>query len=1173
MDHDHDVSPARVPGGIGRYFTTYQGVGWLVLVGLLAWGGLAYGRLAQQEDPEFPSRTARLVTVWPGAAAAQVEDLVTRKLEDAIGENDRVEKITSESRVGASVITVKQRFANQRDIDQQWDDLRSRVGKVGLPSGCGAPDLDTTFGDVTTLLLAVASEPQSPGETAARAAAMRNAIARLRGQDPAAGRACIVGIFPEALGVGMRHELAQRFSGALTESGLGTDCRVLHADGFTIGDFATTADRTELEALFSRFVRSVAADNLIHPDLPLPLLLVGDEDPLPALRGLALPACTYRELEVAAETLQRRLRAVPEVGRATIIGAIPEQITVAAANEALAGRHLDPRLAEAALARRNTIVPAGSLRVEGHRFPVRVDGQFVAERDVADTIVSTANGQAVYLRDLFEVRRGYRDPLGFHAALLQRDGGALALRRAVLVAVEMRKGSVIAGFSAAVGTALDAERSSLPDRTTITVVSDQPRSVATRISTFVDCFAEAVAIVVVVALALMDWRSAVVVATAIPLSVAFTIAGFSVLGIPLHQISIAALIIALGLLVDFPVVATDGINRALAEGRPPATAAWLGVWRLRRPMLYGTLINIAAFLPLVMMPDDKGAFIIALPVGVTLALVGAWLVAIALTPLVGMRILRGQKGLDEGGEPRRLWPFSWIDRGLLAAMPPYRRMLEAALARPWTAVAAAYTLLAAALLLTPYLGRQFFPPAERDQIVVDIRLPQPASSVGTERVVAEVAAIAARHPEVVSGAAFIGGTAPRFYYNVVPKAPDDGIAQLILNTATMQSVPAVVAAINREAGAAVVGARVVARRLEQGPPVDPPIQVRVTGEDPAALRRAGDAIGSALRSAGADRVHDDLESMTPTLAMTVDQDRAALLGVDNQSAGLVASAAFQGITVTELREGDHLVPVVVRLRAAERTEADRIRSLYVTGAGNERLPLSAVADLRLTPAWPSIPRHNRRRSITVSAYPAEGRLAIPTLQSAMPAIRGVTLPPGYVLELDGEAKEMTASQGEMGMIMGVSLALIFLLLVMQFRSLAKAGAVLTTVPLAMIGAVAGLAAFGAPLGFMAMLAIVSLAGVVVSHIIVLSDFIEDARERGMDLREALIRAGQARLRPVLVTVLATVLGLIPLAVRGGELWQPLAGVHIVGLLAGTGLTLIILPVLYWLLATRLRWIS
>jgi multidrug efflux pump len=264
--------------------------------------------------------------------------------------------------------------------------------------------------------------------------------------------------------------------------------------------------------------------------------------------------------------------------------------------------------------------------------------------------------------------------------------------------------------------------------------------------------------------------------------------------------------------------------------------------------------------------------------------------------------------------------------------------------------------------------------------------------------------------------------------------------------------------------------------------------------------------------------------------------------------------------------------VVVRLREAERTEADRIRSLYVTTSTGHRLPLATVADLRLIPAWPAIPRHDRRRSVTIAGYPQPGDLAIPALERALPAIRAIPLPPGTTLELDGEAKELAESQGEMGQIMGISLALIFLLLVMQFRSLAKAGAVMATVPLALIGAFSGLALFGASLGFMALLAIVSLAGVVVSHIIVLSDCIEDLRERGIELREALVRAGLARLRPVLVTVLATVFGLIPLALDGGDLWRPLAAVHIVGLIAGTGLTLVVLPVLYWILATRLRWI-
>ncbi len=1168
---DHGVPPGA--GGLGRYLTTYRGIGWLVLIGLLSWGALAYHRLAQQEDPEFPERTAQLVTVWPGATATQIEDLVTRPLEDALGGNACVEELSSESRVGVSIVRILQRYAAQPAIDQQWDDLRARLAHVDLPNGSHQPELDTDFGKVSTLLLAVASDPMPQGEAAARAAAIRNRLATLRGGAGGAGRACVVGLFPSELGAELRRDLAGRFSEALIASDLGSDCHVLHADGFSLGDFATTATREQLDTMLARYVRSIAADSLLHPDVPLPLLLVGDEDPLSALRAMALPAHGFRSLELAAESLERRLRILAGVGRVTRIGAVPEQITISVSNEALVGRHITPQLAQAAIERRNAIVPGGQLRVEGHRYPVRVRGQFTGERDIADTIVDTAGGQAVYLRDLFEVRRGYRDPLGYRAELLVRDGDRLEQRRSVMLSVEMRPGAVIANFATAVRGELARADLGLPDGMRVSVVSDQPRSVATRIGTFAICFAEAVLIVIAVSLALMDWRSALVVATAIPLSVAFTLAGFSVLGIPLHQISIASLIIALGLLVDFPVVATDGINRAIAEGHPRTTAAWLGVWRLRRPMLYGTLINIVAFLPLALLPEEKGAFILALPIGVSLALAGALFIALALTPLVGAHILAGQKGLDEGGEPRRLPPFSWIDHGLAALIPRYRQLLDHALDRPFTTLGVAYGLLAASALLVPFFGQQFFPPAERDQIVIDINLPEPAAAGSTERTARAVQAIVARHPEVIGGALFLGGTAPRFYYNIQPQVPNDGTAQMLLNTATMQGVPALVASLRDAVAREVPAARVVARRLEQGPPVDPPVQLRITGTDLPTLRRLGDRVAQALRDAGADRVHDDLGRQMVNLTIAVDQDRAALLGVDNASAGLVIAAAFQGIPITDLREGDHLVPVVVRLREVERTEADRVRSLYVTTTRGDRLPLSAVADLRLEPDWPVIRRFDRRRSITIAGYPPPGGLAIPVVAAAKPAIDAIALPPGYTIAVDGEAKEMHASQSEMGGIMGISLALIFLLLVMQFRSVAKAGAVMATVPLALIGAFVGLALFGASLGFMAMLAIVSLAGVVVSHIIVLSDYIEEARESGLDLRAALLRAGAARMRPVLVTVLATVLGLIPLAVRGGELWQPLAAVHIVGLLAGTTLTLVVLPVIYWVMATRLKWIA
>jgi multidrug efflux pump subunit AcrB len=320
-------------------------------------------------------------------------------------------------------------------------------------------------------------------------------------------------------------------------------------------------------------------------------------------------------------------------------------------------------------------------------------------------------------------------------------------------------------------------------------------------------------------------------------------------------------------------------------------------------------------------------------------------------------------------------------------------------------------------------------------------------------------------------------------------------------------------------------------------------------------------------------VHDDLGLRMPNLKIDIDQDRANSLGLGNEQIGLVAQAAFAGLKVTELREDDRLIPVVIRLRVEDRNEAEKIRALYVQAANRKGIPLESFATLKVQPEFVTIPHYNQLRAVTVKAHAPFGELASSVLARARHDLAAIRLPPGYHLSFAGEDKELRNNRQEMGLVMIVSLALITLTMVIQFNSVVKSLVVMLTVPLGLIGAFVGLLVTQSPFGFTALLAIVSLAGVMVSHIIVLSDFIEEARAGGMPLEQALIHAGLARLRPVLVTVFATVGGLIPLFLTGGALWHPLTAVHIFGLLLATVLTLIVLPVLYYVFCAKSKLIK
>jgi multidrug efflux pump subunit AcrB len=1160
-------------GGLAQYCVEHREVSWLALIGVLVWGGIAYTRLGQQEDPTIPQRTAMLVTVFPGATASKVEELVAKPLERKISELKSIEEIKTEARPGICTLKIKQLPAPTATIDQEWDKVRSKLLEVQLPEGTRMPWLNTDFGNTITMLFALTSPPISDAECVARANLIRDQLAELRAGAPAANRAAVAVYFPPSIDQTHREVLLGRFETAIRGAGVAKQVRTVQGHAFILADLETPASRADLEKFIADFTRTVIGSDreLYHPDSMPPILLMGDEDPLPQIRASAPPKYSYRTLELLARDFEDELKQVQSVGKVTKVAIVPENVFLLYSDANLAGYGLTPETVSGSIAARNAVIPGGTLRTEGRNFPVQLSGEYITERDMLGTIVGLSRqGAPVYLRDVFEVRRMYESPIPYKVDVLARNGDKLDSLRSVMVAVEMRDGEIIRYFNRDVWKVADAMKARSPEGIDFKLLSDQPTAVEHRIHHFVKCFIEAVIIVIIVGLFLMDWRSAVVLATAIPLTVAMTLVGMQMLHIPLQQISIAALIIALGVLVDVPVVAADGINRELHKGEPRIRATWLGPLHLRHPMLFATLINIFSFLPLLMLTGDKGPFMNSMPIVVAMALAAALLVSKTFTPLVSYYVLRGQKGFDEGGDVRSFFLFRYVDKSLMWVLPRYQAGLEGSLRRPFLVLGIGYAFLAASLFLVPHLGSQFFPPAERNQLLVDIDLPSTDSLTSMRATVDKAVTIIKTHEEVASAAIFTGGTAPRFYYNVEPKEPANYLAQILINTRTEHDVKPLLVKLRQELDAKVPGARCVVKELEQGPPVKEPIQIRISGENLDKLRGLADEAKAALRDAGGYHVHDDLGLRMPNIQIDIDQDRANSLGVNNDQIGKVSQASFTGLKVTELREGDRLIPVLIRGRIEDRSEAEKMRGFYVPTADGKGVPFESFSKIKIQPEFVTIPHYNQLRTVTVKSYAPFGVLPSEILDRARPALAKIKLDPGYEIKFAGEDEELRKNKAEMSLIMQVCLALICFTMVLQFGSVIKSVVVMLTVPLALIGALLGLWITGSPLGFMAMLAMVSLVGVMVSHIIVLSDYIEEARAQGMELKQALVKAGLARLRPVLVTVLATVGGLIPLFISGGALWHPLTAVHIVGLLLATVMTLLMLPTLYYVFCAKLK---
>jgi len=1184
--HHSETEVSTIKGGLARFFAEKREVAWVAMILTLLWGCYAYTQLGQQEDPTIPIRSAVLVTAFPGATAAKVESLVTEKLEKKITELESINEVSSESRPGVSVINITLRSAT-KNVDQEWNKVRAKMAAVTMPEGCQPPFLDTDFGKTIALLIAVTSPKIGDGECLARAELINSQLAKLREGRKPEGRAAIVRFFPPSMSEEYRQFVTTRFTAiARTHKDI-SDLRLSQGLSCTMADFATSLNREQIGLLLTAMARDIfGSDELLMPDMEKPLIVMGPEDVRAQVQAAARPRYSYRELEVLAKKLEDELKQIASVGRVNKLGIVEERVYLYFSQAKALSQGMAASEVMHAINTRNAVIPGGVLQTDQINLPIELTGEFARRQDLLNTVVGvTPQKTPVYLRNVFDVRRAYEDPLPMFVEVYQRPGPggepqpssgkrpALTPGRAVLISVEMKEGEKIGAFNAAVQAAIGKVRPIMADGVDFVTLSDQPKAVADKLHHFGKSFIEAVLIVIIVSIFLMDFRSAMVVAAAVPLTVALTLAGMHLFHIPLHQISVASLIIALGLLVDDPVVAADGINREMAHGRAREIAAWLGPFRLRRPILFGTIINILAFLPLILLPDETGEFIMAIPIVVTVALVASRIVSMTFVPLLGYYLLCGQKGLEvEGAQPRSFVLFRWVDLGLLKIMPRYRRFLSDSLQHPYRTLAVGYGILLVSFGLVPFFGSQFFPSADRNQFLIDIEMQASSALQSTEQICRQVMEAVRKNDEIESAAAFIGGTAPCFYYNVVPQSPDTRLGQILVNTERADQVPRLIKRLRDELES-VAGARCVVKSLEQGPPVGAPIQIRINGENLDELRRMADQVATALRGAGAYKVYDDLGTRVPTLRLSIDQERANTLGVQNAQIGQAMQAAFSGIKVTELREGEHLVPVVVRLRSEERNRAAAINNLYVESAQQQCVPLASFARAELDTQFANIPRFQQLRTVTVRAYSSLNELPSAVLARARAALANIPIPPGYRLEFAGEDKEMHKSMNAMLMVVLISITAIMMTMIVQFESFVKSLTVILTVPLGLIGTFAGLAFSGSSFGFMAMLGLVSLTGVIISHIIVLSDFIEEARAEGYPLEEALVHAGLARLRPVLVTVLATVGGLIPLYLTGGSLWHALTAVHIFGLLFATALTLLVLPVIYKIFTQNFGWIK
>ena len=1174
MSHEKsDAEIVRTKHNTARYFTETRSVAWVLLVLLVGWGIFSYLRMPKRKDPDIPVRVAVALASWPGASAEKVEDLLTRRIEEKISENTKVERIESTTRSGVGVVTVTL-LSSATDMSREFDDIRLRLDTLtNLPNGAHIQFVKD-FGETTALMLTVASPRVSPAEVRVRAEQVREAMARVRA-GAAGDRVSIVLCFPLSLNPAGLQEAARAVGAQLAAQQASLDVRGFEGVGFIGLDLRSSASREELLAR----VRAVALEHVhgpeLHPDVWRTAVIRGLDEVEPHLAEVAGDRYTYKELESFTDALQRRLRGLSRVSKVARSGVLAERVFLEYSQERLTAYGLQAAQLGQLLASRNVTLPGGVLELDSKTLLIDPSGEFHNEQEIGSVVVTTSrSGAPVYLRDLARIVRGYETPAPFLNRFTWRDAlGQWQSTRAVTLAVSMRSGSQIADFGREVDAGLAEAKSLLPEDLVYARTSDQPRQVKENVDLFMSSLYEAIVLVVLVALiGFWEWRSALLMALSIPVTLCMTFGLMRLLGIDIQQISIASLIIALGLLVDDPVVAGDAIKRDLAAGHPPVIASWLGPTKLATAILFATITNIVAYLPFLTLPDDTGKFIYSLPVVLTAALVASRIVSMSFIPLLAYYLLRPSKRQEPTVAEKR-------SRGFGRA---YSRLAGWALDHRWAAIGIALALLAAGGLGVRGLKQAFFPKDLSYLSYVDVWLPEDAPLSATAEIAEQVDGIIRRaadeygkkhpgkggHPRQVleSVTSFVGGGGPRFWYSVSPEMQQKNYAQVLINLRDKHDTNHFAPFLQEALSRAIVGARVDVRLLENGAAIGVPVSIRVSGDDIATLRSLAAQLEDVLlRAPGAERVRENWGADIVSVALRVDPDRANLAGVTNLDVARSASTALSGTTVGALREGDLQIPIVSRLRVSERAQSSDLLNLYVlSGSSDAKVPLRQVASLEYSSVTEKRVRRDQIRTLTVQAFPVEGTLPSEVMTAARPGIERVraSLPPGYKLEIGGEEEEQLKGFHNLQIVLGICIACIFLALVIQFKSATKPLIVFSAIPFGVVAALVSLRIMGAPFGFMAFLGSISLIGVIVSHVIVLFDFIEERHHLGEPLHEALIDAGILRLRPVLITVGATVFGLIPLAMHGGPLWEPLCYVQIGGLLVATAITLVLVPVLY-----------
>ncbi|MBA0162200.1 efflux RND transporter permease subunit [Pectobacterium versatile] len=875
--------------------------------------------------------------------------------------------------------------------------------------------------------------------------------------------------------------------------------------------------------------------------------MVNDEfsDVTFALFALKAKGEPQRVLVRDAESLRQRLLHVPGVKKVNIIGEQSERIFVSFSHDRLATLGISPQDIFSALNNQNVLTPAGSIETDGPQVFLRLDGAFDTLEKIRDTPI-VAQGRTLKLSDVATVSRGYEDPSTF----LVRNQGEPAL----LLGVVMREG----WNGLTLGKALDAETTrineGMPLGMTLSKVTDQSVNISSSVDEFMIKFFVALLVVMAVCFVSMGWRVGVVVAAAVPLTLAIVFVVMEASGKNFDRITLGSLILALGLLVDDAIIAIEMMVVKMEEGYGRIKASAYAWSHTAAPMLAGTLVTAVGFMPNGFAQSTAGEYTSNMFWIVGIALIASWVVAVVFTPYLGVKMLPEIKTV-EGGHAA-IYDTRHYNR--------FRRLLTRVIARKWMVASTVIVLFVVAILGMGMVKKQFFPTSDRPEVLVEVQMPYGTSIEQTSITTAKIEDWLKQQDEAKIVTSYIGQGSPRFYLAMAPELPDPSFAKVVVLTDSQEAREALKFRLREAAaGGLAPEARVRVTQLVFGPYSPFPVAYRVMGPDPATLREIADKVKAVMQASPMMRtVNTDWGPRVPTLHFTLDQDRLQSVGLTSSAVAQQLQFLLSGVPITSVREDIRSVQVVGRAAGEIRRDPAKIEGFTLVGAAGQRIPLSQIGEVEVRMEDPVLRRRDRTPTITVRGDISETLqppdVSATIVKSLQPIID--TLPAGYRIEQAGSIEESAKATKAMAPLFPIMIAITLLIIILQVRSMSAMVMVFLTAPLGLIGVVPTLLLFNQPFGINALVGLIALSGILMRNTLILIGQIHHNEKEGLDPFHAVVEATVQRARPVLLTAMAAILAFIPLT--HSVFWGTLAYTLIGGTLGGTIMTLVFLPAMY-----------